>query len=116
MDAADPDALSERALERGRNQVGTLGSGNHFLEVGVVERVFNSEVARVFGLVEGGITVMIHSGSRGLGYQVCDDSLKVMQRAVEKYRLRLPDPQLACAPVESPEGQRYRHPRMPDRY
>jgi tRNA-splicing ligase RtcB len=107
MESADPDALSERALERGRNQVGTLGSGNHFLEVGVVERVFDPEVARVFGLEEGRITLMIHSGSRGLGYQVCDDSLKVMQRAVEKYHLRIPDRQLACAPVESPEGRRY---------
>jgi len=107
LEMADPDALSERALERGRNQVGTLGSGNHFLEMGVVERVFNSDVARAFGLEEGQITVMIHSGSRGLGYQVCDDSLKVMQRAVEKYHLRIPDRQLACAPVESPEGRRY---------
>jgi tRNA-splicing ligase RtcB len=107
LDMADPDALSERALERGRNQVGTLGSGNHFLEVGIVERVFDSDSARAFGLEEGQITVMIHSGSRGLGYQVCDDSLKVMQRAVEKYRLTIPDRQLACAPVESPEGRQY---------
>ncbi len=107
MEAADPDALSDRALERGRDQVGTLGSGNHFLEIGVVEQVFDGEVAGVFGLEQGAITVMIHSGSRGLGYQVCDDSLKVMQRAVEKYHLRIPDRQLACAPVESPEGQQY---------
>jgi tRNA-splicing ligase RtcB len=107
LEMADPDALTERALERGRNQVGTLGSGNHFLEVGIVERVFNSEVADRLGLEEGQITVMIHSGSRGLGYQVCDDSLKVMQRAVEKYHLSIPDRQLACAPVESPEGRQY---------
>jgi tRNA-splicing ligase RtcB len=107
LEMADPDALSERALERGRDQVGTLGSGNHFLEVGVVERVFDSDAARAFGLDEGQITLMIHSGSRGLGYQVCDDSLKVMQRAVEKYHLRIPDRQLACAPVESPEARQY---------
>jgi len=107
MEMADPDALSDRALERGRDQVGTLGSGNHFLEVGLVERVFDGEVARAFGLEQDQITVMIHSGSRGLGYQVCDDSLKVMQRAVEKYHLRIPDRQLACAPVESPEGKQY---------
>jgi tRNA-splicing ligase RtcB len=107
MEAADPDALSDRALERGRDQVGTLGSGNHFLEIGVVEQVFDGDVARVFGLEQGAMTVMIHSGSRGLGYQVCDDSLKVMQRAVEKYHLKIPDRQLACAPVESPEAQQY---------
>ena len=107
MEAADPDALSDRALERGRDQVGTLGSGNHFLEVGVVQQVFDAEVARVFGLEQDAITVMIHSGSRGLGYQVCEDSLQVMQRAVEKYHLSIPDRQLACAPVESPEAQQY---------
>ena len=75
--------------------------------MGIVERVFNSDAARAFGLEEGQITVMLHSGSRGLGYQVCDDSLKVMQRAGEKYHLRIPDRQLACAPAESREGRQY---------
>ncbi len=105
---ADPSALSERAIQRGRPQLGTLGAGNHFLEVQVVDEIFDGETAAALGLAEAGqVTVMIHTGSRGLGYQVCDDALKVMQRAVSKYGLDLPDKQLACAPVESPEGQTY---------
>ena len=108
IEGADPDALSSRAMERGRPQLGTLGAGNHFLEVQVVDEIFDQEVAGALGLSEPGqITVMIHTGSRGLGYQVCDDSLKEMQGAVRKYRIELPDKQLACAPVESPEGRRY---------
>jgi tRNA-splicing ligase RtcB len=107
MRLADPEAVSQRAIERGLDQVGTLGSGNHFLEIGYVESVYDEEAAAAFGLREGEVTVLIHSGSRGLGYQVCDDSLEVMQRAVSKYSIALPDRQLACAPVESPEGARY---------
>jgi tRNA-splicing ligase RtcB len=107
MAGADPDALSARAVERGLDQVGTLGSGNHFLEIGVVDEVYDAAAAERFGLAEDTVTVMVHSGSRGLGYQVCDDSLETMQRAVSEYRIELPDRQLACAPVESPEGRRY---------
>ena len=108
IEGADPDALSERAMERGRPQLGTLGAGNHFLEVQVVEEIFDAEIARALGLGElGQVAVMIHTGSRGLGYQVCEDSLVEMQHAVQKYRIELPDRQLACAPVESPEGRKY---------
>lgn len=104
---ADPDAVSDRALERGRDQCGTLGSGNHFLEVQVVEEVFDEEAARQMGLEAGQLCVMIHSGSRGLGYQVCDDALRELRNVPEKYGFKLPDRQLVCAPVESPEGRRY---------
>ena len=104
---ADPDAVSERAWHRGRNQCGTLGAGNHFVEVQVVDEVYDPEAAGRFGLEVGLVTVMIHSGSRGLGHQVCDDSLRMMESAMKKYRLDLPDRQLAAAPVDSPEGQRY---------
>jgi len=104
---ADAGAVSERAISRGENQLGTLGSGNHFVELGVVERVLDPDIAQVYGLVEGNVTLMIHSGSRGLGYQICDDSLQVMLRASSKYHIQLPDRQLCCAPVGSPEGQRY---------
>ncbi len=104
---ADPDAVSERALERGEEQCGTLGSGNHFLELQVVEEIFDEEAARVLGLEPEGFCVMIHSGSRGLGHQVCDDALKQLRRAPDKYGIALPDKQLLCAPIHSPEGQRY---------
>ena len=107
MAGADPAGLSERAIERGRNQVGTLGSGNHFLEVDVVERVFDSAIASAFGLEKGQIVVLIHCGSRGFGYQVCDDFLRVMERAARTYHISLPDRQLAAAPVRSPEGEAY---------
>jgi tRNA-splicing ligase RtcB len=104
---ADPAAVSEKARRRGRKQQGTLGSGNHFMEVQYVEEVYDREAADLFGLEEGTVTVMIHSGSRGLGHQVCTDSLAVMERAVRKYGIELPDRQLACAPFHSPEGERY---------
>jgi tRNA-splicing ligase RtcB len=104
---ADPERVSDRAIARGADQCGTLGSGNHFLEVQVVDRVLDPEAAEVMGLREGQITVLIHSGSRGLGYQVCDDYLGVFKNAPKKYGFELPDPQLACAPVRSPEGQCY---------
>ncbi len=108
IEGADPSALSERAMDRGRPQLGTLGAGNHFLEVQVVDEIFDEEAAEALGVAEPGqVTVMIHTGSRGLGYQVCDDALKVMQRAVNTYGLKLPDRQLACAPVQSPEGEAY---------
>ncbi|HVS14228.1 MAG TPA: RtcB family protein [Thermoanaerobaculia bacterium] len=104
---ADPDAVSERAIERGRAQVGTLGSGNHFLEVGVADEIYRPEVAEALGVAEGTVCLLIHCGSRGLGYQVCDDSLGVMNRAVERYGIRLPDRQLCCAPLRSDEGRAY---------
>ncbi|MGI5819320.1 MAG: RtcB family protein [Armatimonadota bacterium] len=108
LDGADPDTLSDRALTRGLPQLGTVGSGNHFLEIQRVDRIDDPDAALAMGIeAEGQVTVMIHTGSRGLGYQVCDDSLKPMQRAAEKYGFDLPDRQLACAPVDSPEGRRY---------
>ena len=105
--SADPDMVSEHAMERGYSQVGTLGSGNHFLEVGYVAEIYHPEAARVFDIKEGTVTVLIHCGSRGLGHQVCEDYLKVMNRAIEKYKIELPDRQLACAPAESEEGRNY---------
>jgi tRNA-splicing ligase RtcB len=107
LDGADPDEVSDRALARGADQCGTLGSGNHFLEVQVVDHVFDEDVAGVLGLEKDMVCVMIHSGSRGLGYQVCDDALHMLRKVPEKYGIALPDRQLACAPVNSPEGQRY---------
>ncbi len=104
---ADPAAVSERARQRGANQVGTVGSGNHFIELQVVEEVLAPEVADAFGLFAGQLVVMLHSGSRGLGYQVCDDALKGMLRAARGYGLDLPDPQLVSVPIASPEGRRY---------
>ncbi|MFO7588769.1 MAG: RtcB family protein [Gemmatimonadota bacterium] len=107
LPGADPDALSDRALRRGRDQLGTLGSGNHFAEVQVVERVFDPCAAAALGLEEGRVAVMIHSGSRGLGYQVCDDFIELMLEAADRYGIDLPDRQLCCAPIPSPEGRRY---------
>jgi tRNA-splicing ligase RtcB len=104
---ADPQEVSRRAVERGGDQCGTLGSGNHFLEVQAVEEVCDSEAARTMGLREGQVCVMIHSGSRGLGYQVCDDALELFRKLPAKYGIELPDRQLVCAPVHSDEGQRY---------
>ena len=107
LQGADPSALSERAKKRGQNQLGTLGSGNHFIEVQEVGELFLPERARSMGLQEGTVAIMIHCGSRGLGHQVCDDYLKVMARAMAKYKISVPDRQLCCAPVSSPEGGRY---------
>jgi tRNA-splicing ligase RtcB len=104
---ADPELISERALERGRNQLGTLGSGNHFLEIDLVEEIHDQQAGAVLGLFPGQIVVSIHTGSRGLGYQVCDDHLKMMQQAARKYGIKLPDRQLCCAPLGSPEGKQY---------
>jgi tRNA-splicing ligase RtcB len=104
---ADPGKVSERALQRGQPQLGTLGSGNHFVEVGYVAEVFDADAARAMGLHEDQVTVLVHTGSRGLGHQVCDDYLSVMLKASRKYGIDLPDPQLCCAPVGSPEGKEY---------
>jgi len=107
LDYADPDTVSDRAYERGKDQLGTLGSGNHFVEVGFVQEVYDANAAENFGLFEGQITIMIHTGSRGLGYQICDDSIREMIKASAKYGISLPDRQLCCAPIEADEGQRY---------
>lgn len=107
MSTANPDAVSPRAIERGMDQAGTLGSGNHFLELDVVEELYDEKVAAEFGLFKGQIVIQIHTGSRGLGYQVCDDYLKVLVKASARYGIDLPDRQLACAPVQSKEGQDY---------
>jgi len=107
MQNADPSLISKRALDRGRKQLGTLGSGNHFLEVGVVDQIFDPEAARIFGLHENQVTLMLHSGSRGLGYQVCDDFLREMNQYVKQLDFPIPDRQLACAPIQSNQGQRY---------
>jgi len=104
---AAPETVSPRAFERGRGQIGTLGAGNHFVEVQVVDQIFDVAAAQVFGLHVGQITVMIHSGSRGLGYEICDNSIRAMRNAPQKYGIALPDRQLVCAPVNSPEGRRY---------
>jgi tRNA-splicing ligase RtcB (3'-phosphate/5'-hydroxy nucleic acid ligase) len=107
MDGADPDAVSDQAKKRGLPQIGTLGSGNHFLEVQYVERVFEPDIARAFGLYESEVVILIHSGSRGLGHQVCTDFLRDMGAAMRRYGIELPDRQLACVPVHSKEGQAY---------
>jgi tRNA-splicing ligase RtcB len=104
---ADPQALSARARDRGRGQLGTIGSGNHFIELQRVDQVFDSEAAAAFGLRHGQVTVLIHSGSRGLGHQVCTDHVKIMDAALPRFGIALPDRQLACAPLSSPEGRAY---------
>jgi len=103
----DPDRVSDRAMERGKAQLGTVGSGNHFVEVGYVAEVFDETIARTLGLWKDQATVMVHTGSRGLGHQVCDDYIRVMMNAARKYQIELPDPQLCCAPVSSLEGKQY---------
>jgi len=104
---ADPAAVSDRAYERGKAQSGTLGSGNHFLEIQVIDQLYGRDLCDEFGLDLGQITIMIHSGSRGLGYQVCDDYTKSMIHCLQKYNINVPDRQLACAPVNSEEGRAY---------
>ena len=105
LTGADPECVSDHALSRGAEQCGTLGSGNHFMEVQVVDEVFDEKTAAVFGLEKDMVCVMIHSGSRGLGYQVCDDALLSLRDAPRKYGIDLPDRQLACAPVDMPKGR-----------
>ena len=107
IEGGDPERVSERAMERGRAQLGTLGSGNHFVEVGYVAEIFDESVARTLGLWKDQVTVIVHTGSRGLGHQVCDDYIRVMMDAARKYQIELPDPQLCCSPVSSPEGRQY---------
>ncbi|CAB49482.1 RtcB family protein [Pyrococcus abyssi] len=107
MEGADPDAVSQRAKQRGAPQLGSLGSGNHFLEVQVVDKIFDPEVAKVYGLFEGQVVVMVHTGSRGLGHQVASDYLRIMERAIRKYRIPWPDRELVSVPFQSEEGQRY---------
>jgi tRNA-splicing ligase RtcB len=107
LEGADPSIISQKAYERGRAQQGTLGSGNHFLEVQYVEEIFDEKIANALGLFKDQITVMIHSGSRGFGHQVCTDFLEVMAKAVQKYGIFLPDKELACAPFYSREAQDY---------
>jgi tRNA-splicing ligase RtcB len=108
LGSADPSKISDKATKRGMPQTGTLGSGNHFLEIQVVKEIFDSHIASVMGITEiGQILVLIHTGSRGFGHQVCTDHLRIMETAVSKYGIKLPDRQLACAPIESSEGQDY---------
>ena len=104
---ADAAAVSERAIERGLGQIGSLGSGNHFLEVQAVERVYDTTAATQMGLSEGTVCVMIHTGSRGLGHQICTDHVHQMGTAMGRYGIQVPDRQLACVPARSPEGQEY---------
>lgn len=105
--SADETHVSSRAKQRGHDQLGTLGSGNHFLEVQVVETIFDEALGAALGLFEGQIAVMIHTGSRGLGHQVCTDYVREMDEVVLRYGIHVPDRQLACAPLSSPEGRRY---------
>jgi tRNA-splicing ligase RtcB len=107
LDGADPGAVSARAKERGRPQLGTLGAGNHFIEVDVVDRIFHPAAAQAMGMEEGALVVQIHCGSRGFGHQVCTDYVREFQPALARYGISLPDRELVCAPLESPEGRRY---------
>lgn len=107
MDIADSSLVSNKAKERGKEQVGSLGAGNHFLEIQRVAEIFDERAAKVYGLEKDQIVVMIHTGSRGCGHQICTDYLRVLEQATKKYNIQLPDRQLACAPVNSKEGQNY---------
>jgi len=104
---ADPELVSDFALNRGKDQLGTLGSGNHFVEVGYLDEIYDAALAAQLGLFPDQVTAIVHTGSRGLGHQVCEDYIKVMLKAAAKYGIELPDRQLCCAPITSPEGQRY---------
>lgn len=107
MEGADPACVSERAKQRGREQIGSLGAGNHFIEVDVVEQIYDAQAAEVMGLRQGCLAVQIHCGSRGLGHQICSDYVQEFQNAVRRYGIELPDRELVCAPLDSPEGQAY---------
>jgi len=107
IQGADPDQVSDKALERGKGQLGTLGSGNHFVEVGYVDEIYDEKVARALGLFIDQVTIIVHTGSRGLGHQVCDDYIRILMKSTQKYGIELPDRQLCCAPVNSPEGRQY---------
>jgi len=107
LDMADPSKVSQRAKERGKDQVGTLGGGNHFVEVNEIVEVYDAAAAAAFGLFPGQVVLQIHCGSRGFGHQVCTDYVRLLQGAVQKYGIKLPDRQLVCAPLDSPEGRDY---------
>lgn len=107
LEGADPAKVSPRAKERGRPQIGTLGAGNHFIEVDVIDQVFDQQAAQMMGLQEGNLVVQIHCGSRGFGHQICSDYVKDFQSAVHRYNIQLPDRELVCAPLDAPEGQNY---------
>jgi len=107
LTGADPSTVSRKALERAKDQLGTLGSGNHFIEVDLVEQIFDSQAAQVMGLSEGCLSLMIHCGSRGFGHQICTDYVQEFQSVVKRYGIQLPDRELVCAPLDSPEGMRY---------
>lgn len=107
LEGADPGKVSKRARERGRPQLGTLGAGNHFIEVDVVDQIFDQQAARVMGLQQGFVVVQIHCGSRGFGHQICSDYVQEFQQAIKRYGIHLPDRELVCAPLNSPEGQSY---------
>lgn len=107
MEGADPSQVSTKARNRGKPQLGTLGSGNHFLEVQYIDEIYDQETASVFGLEKGQVTVMVHCGSRGAGHQICTDHLKELSQATKKYKIEIPDKQLACAPAQSREAQNY---------
>ncbi|MCS7135738.1 MAG: RtcB family protein [Aigarchaeota archaeon] len=108
LEGADPSKVSPTAKSRGEPQIGTLGSGNHFLEIQRVDKIFNREAAKIVGInQENQITVLVHTGSRGYGHQICSDYLKVMERAAHKYGIKLPDRELACAPANTPEADQY---------
>jgi len=107
MKKADSAAVSSKAKNRGRDQIGTLGSGNHFLEIQTVEEIFNNKIANIFGLFKNQVVIMIHTGSRGFGHQNCTDYLKIAQKAFSKHKINLPDKKLVCMPFNSPEGERF---------
>jgi tRNA-splicing ligase RtcB len=107
IQGADPDLISNRALERGKAQLGTLGSGNHFVEVGYVDEIYDESAAQTLGLFLDQVTIIVHTGSRGLGHQVCDDYIKILMQSTQKYGIELPDRQLCCAPIGSKEGRQY---------
>ena len=107
LPGADPRAVSPRAKKRGLSQVGTLGAGNHFIEVDLIAEIYDDQAAQVMGLAEGNLALQIHCGSRGFGHQVCSDYVRRFQGAVKKYGIRLPDRELVCAPMDSPEGEEY---------
>ncbi|MBW1971903.1 MAG: RtcB family protein [Deltaproteobacteria bacterium] len=107
LKGADPDLISERALERGKEQLGTLGAGNHFLEIGYVEEIFDEKTARAFNLFKDQVTILIHCGSRGLGHQICDDFIRIMMKSIDELGIELPDRQLVSAYIKSKEGQAY---------
>lgn len=107
LEQADSSLVSEHAKKRGRDQIGTMGAGNHFVEVDVVDEIYNEDIAKKFNLFKGQVVILIHTGSRGLGHQIATDYIKIMVRALDKYKIKLPDIELACAPFSSKEGQDY---------